>query len=251
MPFKIFKGIYKELNSYNDINLFDKKVYLENNYLKAKRLIKNEIYVNEYSIINYLSILVSLKKNKILDYGGGYFNTYIKFKKSNFINQKIIYDNFECEDIFNHIKTKNLFQYLKKIKKNDSLRLFSNLSKLKKKYNIIHFGSVVEYIDDIQSCLKFLFKKTARPEFLVFSDVYLSDLSQDFYTVSNYYGIKHKYLIRSKKNFEKILKNNHYKIINIEKLILPVKGKLQFYDMSNLPKKNRIKCTYNYLFKKI
>ena len=29
MPFKIFKGIYKELNSYNDINLFDKKAYLE------------------------------------------------------------------------------------------------------------------------------------------------------------------------------------------------------------------------------
>ena len=64
MPFKIFKGIYKELNSYNDINLFDKKVYLENNYLKAKRLIKNDLYINEYSIINYLSILISLKKTK-------------------------------------------------------------------------------------------------------------------------------------------------------------------------------------------
>ena len=130
------------------------------------------------------------------------------------------------------------------------MRVLSNIKKLDRKYDILHFGSVIEYIDDLQSCLNSIFQYTTKPEFISFSDVYLSYLDENFYTISNYYGIEHKYLIRSKKKFEKILKKNNYKIINIEKLILPVKGEYKFYDMSNLPKKYRINYTFNYLLKK-
>ena len=250
MPFKIFKGIYENLGNFDDSNLFDKKIYLENNYSKAKNLTNTKIFSNEYPIIKYLSILTSLNRNKVLDFGGGFFNTYIKFKNSNICNSKIIFDNFECEEVHKYIKKKNLFSHIKKIKKTDRLRVLSNIKKLDRKYDILHFGSVIEYIDDLQSCLNSIFQYTTKPEFISFSDVYLSYLDENFYTISNYYGIEHKYLIRSKKKFEKILKKNNYKIINIEKLILPVKGEYKFYDMSNLPKKYRINYTFNYLLKK-
>ena len=203
MPYKIFKGVYENLNNLDDSNLFEKKIYLENNYSKATNLIKTKLLSNEYSIIYYLSILISLNRNKVLDFGGGFFNTYIKIKNSNLYNCKIIFDNFECEEIHKYIKKKNLFSHIKKIKKTDRVRVLSNLKNLEKKYDILHFGSVIEYINDLQSCLNSIFQYTTKPEFISFSDVYLTSLDRNFYTISNYYGVEHKYLIRSKKNLKK------------------------------------------------
>lgn len=249
MAFKIFKGIYKNLGFSNSNNIFENKLYLRNNKKKFEKLISNDQFFNEYAFINYITIFSLFKKNRILDIGGGFFNSFLKlYNKESKLN--IYFDILENPNLLDYINSENLLKRIK-IPKTIKLRIFSNRKRLYPYYDIFHFGSIIQYVDDLEYFLKSFFDNNINPEFLIFSDVYAGDIKKNYFTKTDYYGLKHLIKIRSKKLFEKKIMSFGYEIVNVHKMILPVRGKFKFYNMSNLPKENRIYCTYNYLFKKI
>tara|TARA_B100001029_G_scaffold177546_1_gene182434 strand:+ start:773 stop:1429 length:657 start_codon:yes stop_codon:yes gene_type:complete len=128
--------LIKKLINYNKKNKF--------NYLEAG------LYNHIRDLFCITLILISYKNNKdkrlnILDYGSNmltYANIANKINLNNY--------NFSIYDPFNK----------KKLKKNNNFRIFNDEKYLNNKWDIVNFGSSIQYIDNINLLNKVSFKTT-------------------------------------------------------------------------------------------
>ena len=260
MPFKIFRNkLYKShLEAERDIpieRIYYSQDYFEKNYKKLEKIKnKNTFYVYEYSFIKFIySILLEKDNNKqfsILDYGGGLGNTILELIKKEYFHKNLRVSLYDSN--YDLVKTAKLFfnkyidkKYLKKI---------YFLKKINKKQNFdaIHFGSMFEHVFDEYKFFDELFASIKRkPKHIFFSDVFITKNQREFYCIGRYYGQSYIVKFHTLKDLIKIMSSYKYNLID-QKLYLPnINGQYRFYDMSNLPKKNRIFNTMNLHFKKI
>lgn len=211
-------------------NLFESKIYLKNIRTKLLKSNKNE---SQDSLLFFFFNILSAKKLKVLDFGGGageYYKDYILPK-----NIKI--------DIFD---SKNLTNIGRSFPQ-QGIKFISDKKFLKKNYDVIFINSVFQFINNIDKILSFLEK--FKSKFIIFSDFYGSK-SKKFEIVQNYYNVKTNIYFHDINELKKNLKKKGYYLSLITPFIPFIFGKMQYYDTTNLPKKFQTDYAYNLVFKK-
>ena len=258
MPFKIFKNniYYKysdQLKNIENKDIYFSRDYIKRNYDKlVKQYNKKNLFEIEYNFIKfvYSKILLDKKKFSLLDYGGGVGNTILEIYMRNYFhpNLKItLYD-----------KNQNLVKVSKNFFKNKiNKKTFKNIIFLKniyknQKYDAIHFGSMFEHIFNEALFFENIFSKfKKKPKFIFFSDLFLTSNKKEFYCIGRYYNQSYVVKFHKLKTLEKLLNFYKYKLIDKKKFLPKIQGQYRFYDMSNLPRENRIYNTYNLIFEKL
>ena len=89
----------------------------------------------------------------------------------------------------------------------------------------------------------------SKPKFLFFSDVYVTNpKKKDFYCVGNYYSQNYIVKFHNLKRLIIMLDKKGYKLVDKRKFLPNIHSQYKFYNMSNLPKVNRIFYTMNLTF---
>jgi putative methyltransferase (TIGR04325 family) len=213
-----------------NINIFTSKIYLKN--IRTKLLNSNNNKTQDSLLFFFFNIL-SVKKLKVLDFGGGageYYKDYILPK-----NIKI--DIFDSKDL-----TKIGRSFPKR-----GIKFISDKQFLEKKYDVIFINSVFQYIKNIDKVLLFLIKFNSK--FIIFSDFYGSK-SKKFRIFQNYYNLKTDIYFHNINTLQKNLKKNGYLLRLISPFIPFVYGEMKYYDTTNLPKKFQTDFAYNFVFEK-
>ncbi len=252
MPFKIFNN--KVYNSFSELEKQIKKkknLYFTNDY-KKRNVKKNKIFLSKYDydfdyvFLHFIAGLSSRKKKfKLLDFGAGLGNTYIKLKKKGFIENNIFYSLYDQNINLTTIAEKMI---KKKFKKSNKLKVFHKFNDINY-HDAIHFGSMLEYVENYKELINDIFKQMKKkPKYIFISDLF-GTKQNDFYLIANYYG--HKYFVKfhNINNLVKEFTKHNYKLIYKNPHLPNIRGKFQFFDMSNLPEKNRILNTWNLFFK--
>ena len=156
MSFKIFeKKIYFNANEINKIIPKKKNLYFTKNYIKRNKkkndiLISNKDFDLDYCFIHFIIGLGSIKKNiRLLDFGSGVGNTLIKFLKKGNISKNIHYSLYDQNKELTKI-AKNMIK--KKFIKFSKINFYNDFKKIKY-HDAIHFGSMLEYVDDYEQLI--------------------------------------------------------------------------------------------------
>ena len=142
------------------------------------------------------------KYNSILEYGGGDnpIFSYIKNTTTKNIYSVVI----EKESFVKKFSKKIPNEFKEKILYTDKLDNISD-----EKFDIIFFGSSIQYLNDHESLLKKLFK--FEPKLIVISRTFFNLLDKDFFVIQN--NIPNNifpYKMINFKNFIQFMKNNKY-----------------------------------------
>jgi len=252
MSFKIFKkhvyptyeSLKKDLSQ--NKNLYFSKSYISRNLKKNKIFLSKKDYDLDYNFIHFVVGLSILKKNfSILDYGAGVGNTYIKFRKKGFQKKNITYSIYDQNKELTNIAEKMIKKSFSSLSKINFYYKFERI----KYHDAVHFGSMLEYVEDYKKLIFSIFKQMKKkPKYIFISDLFGTE-QKDFFLIANYYG--HKYFVKfhNLKNLISTFKKIGYKLIYKNPHLPNIKGNFQFFDMSNLEKKFRIYNTWNLFFK--
>ncbi|WP_435164211.1 methyltransferase, TIGR04325 family [Candidatus Pelagibacter bacterium nBUS_25] len=194
-----------------------------------------------FSLINFY--FKKKRKYKILDFGGGwgigYANLLEVFDKKTLSN--IDYHIYELTDLCDIGDKK----FKKKLNLKHNLKYFDNLESIDKNYDIIFFGSSIQYLKDPLETLKEILLKNS--EYIVLIDLYLTN-SKTFFTRQQHYNFEAPHSFINLKQFENIFYKK-YNIINKSYSHTTRLNKIGNLDMGNFEKKFRIKNSFNYIFK--
>ena len=115
-----------------------------------------------------------------------------------------------------------------------------------KKFDIIYFGSVLQYIFNLDYLLKRIKKFDAN--YIVIYDL-MSDNNPDFYSYQKFYG---KMLVKfhNFKNLKEKFNKFNYEIIYQKNMKTYLLGKFQPLLMNNFSKKYKIRFSKQIIFKK-
>ena len=230
--FHTIKSRFRDINTKENVWLSEKY----NNHIKKK--LKSRINHNHFfSILNILIFFLKKKEIITLDYGGGAGEYFYKLYFNNQTNNKvIIYDN----PIITNIG--------KKINKFSNLKFINNIKEIKyKKINFLLFSSVAQYIENLSSKIKEILH--LKPDFIIFEDFHATK-NKSFVTYQQFFEYKIPVKFHKIKNLQKFMKKNRYELIHKTSFLPLIKGEFKFYDMKNLPKKNRVNNTFTLIFKK-
>ena len=234
--FYSIKKKFKDLKSIKKYNIWDTEDYRNHIKKKFKKKLNHNYF---FSVLNILNFYYQKKKILILDIGGGAGEYYYKkfFQKNN--NHKIV--------ILDNKKITNLG--IKKYKKLKKVRFINNLNELKnKKISFLLFSSVAQYFEKINSEIKkYLY---LNPDFIILEDFHASK-NKSFVTYQKFFKYKIPVKFHEINKIIIFLKKNNYELIYKSAFLPLIKGKFQFYNMSNFPKANRLNNTYNLLFARI
>ncbi len=251
MPFKIFnQKIFFSKKNVKKYLLKNKNLYYTTDY-KKRNIEKNKIFLSKFDYdldYNFLYFIAGLslqrKEISVLDFGAGVGNTYIKYRKKGFSKKNIIYSIFDQNKDLTKSAEKMIKKNFKNIKNLNIIYDFKSITF----HDAIHFGSMFEYVEDYKELIKKIFNKMNRkPEYIFISDLFGTN-QKNFYLIANYYG--HKYFVKfhNLKNLISEFKRLNYKLIYKNPHLPNIKGKFQFFDMSNLQKKFQISHTWNLFF---
>jgi putative methyltransferase (TIGR04325 family) len=251
----IFEGIF---NNFNECYKKNKNCfYKDKDYEKKQKEIIKSITKNLVSkkpiipfykqhtqhLINSLSLIKKSKVN-ILDVGGGwgigYANCVEAFDKKKLSN--INYNIFDLTNICNLGKK----YFKKKIKiSNKNLNYYSDLNELKKmKFDIIFFGSSLQYFKDPFETLKYF--SNFNCSYIIFIDTYLVK-SKSFFTLQKYYesSVPHSFL--NENNFLKIFRKRFDLVLKSYSHTSRL-DKIGTISMNNFPTKYRLDNSFNLIF---
>lgn len=251
----IYKGVYHSHEACNrkiNLSFYKSKEYKEKQFKIIRKVLKclekkQPIPTFFKQHTQYLVFLISVIKKdniKILDFGGGwgvgYANLIESFNNKSLKN--IDYHIFDLPELC-HIGEK---KFKNKIKIKKKLKFINDISKIDNKYDLVFFGSSIQYLEDPFKTLSELLKK--KITYLLFIDLYLTS-SNTFYTKQSHYNFEATHSFINIQKFETIFAKK-YNILNKNYSHTIRLNKVGFLDMSNFKKKYRIKSTLNYLIKK-
>jgi len=217
--YKIIKKVLKTKKEYTFIKKFDSIKEIKQNGIKILDYIDDDLedkktqtflkpefidFENKYSCI---PIIVSILENNfsILEYGGGDnpIFSYIKNATNKNIYSVVIEKESFVKKFFNKIPNefKNEISYV------------DNINKIsEEKFDIIFFGSSIQYSNDHESLLSEMFKFNSK--FIVISRTFFNLLDKDFFVIQN--NITNNifpYKMINFGNFIEFMKKNKYQLI--------------------------------------
>jgi len=245
MSIKIFSGVF---NNFDDAppssDIYASDFYIQNIKKKINKLKNKESRINEGYIIGLIIDLLSYNREqslKVLDYGGGAGETFIslpsKLKDKNILNFTVL-DN---EKIINLGKAVN--------DKTQGIYFIKSLSEydINDRIDIIHLGSVIQYINNWKDSVNDLVKLNAS--YIVLDDVFTGYI-ENFTTMQNYYNNQIRFNFINIEEIFEFFSNKGYAVLYCCPFIPVIKGKKEFYDMTMFEKKLRIPYAYNIVFVK-
>ena len=246
MPFQIFEGYFDDLKEASgDLSFYDSDTYLKRTESNLKEQMKSNNHVYEYIfapiIFGLTSKLIKKKKLRILDYGGGVGLSYLNLAKC-------LEDMSDIEYVI-YDSHKNCKLGRKYLSGEENLHFFSDFNLLNFNFDLIHLGSVIQYIEDLRPELCQLLQTTSqeKPRHILISDAYVGS-DKTFVTTADYYGHKHPCKFRSWSDLLDDLSFFNYKLKAKIPFIAQIHNHFEFYDMSNMPKELRIKNTWHLFF---
>ena len=234
--FLVWEGIFKDFKEVpKDTNVFNTKDWEKQalNYLKKSKL--ENLKFQDY-ILPVVSSVISEKKTlKILDVGGGLGVHYWPIKKSTDKTLKLTI--LEKNNIV--ISGNKLWKNNKEVNFISSVN--SNMS-----FDLIHFGSVIQYIDNWEQFIESILKVNCK--FILFSDCFAGEI-KTFVTAQNYYGSKIPTRFLNIKEFIGFMNLKKYQLIFKSEYDRTMLGKRDPLPLNHLPKKNQLKYAHHLLFK--
>ena len=247
--FQIWNGIFNNFEDASKNQLYNIRKYnklyikLALRVFKKNKLLLSKKKIDRLSVERFihLPILVSNlpKKNRIniLDFGGGFGNSYLYLKLT---LEKKLFNKIN----YNIIETEDVSAAGKKI--NNKVNFYTNLN-FKFKPDIIFFCSSLQYIDDWKTLINKICK--LQPKQILISDLFCHE-NFEFITHQNYYNYKlpHRFYSLRKLNLE--FRRNKYHLNFMDNVLVSRLGKYNYLPMKNFPNKYRIKYTKHLLYEK-
>ena len=185
-----------------------------------------------------LIALIDKEKISILDFGGSAGQTYIdcisKLKSKKNIDY-YIYDLEETMKIGREVLSEFKHEY-------SNINFITNISEIKS-FDIVYFGSSLQYFPDYKSIL--LSAITKEPDYIFLTDNYMSKHSAYATTQVNMPGRKMSCWIFKFDEIVSFLSKNNYSLIYSSSNFQP------FHNFNNFPQENKVVDTSNLLFKYI
>lgn len=210
---KIWEGVFANFNEIQGTeNIYEGERWLASNLERSRKVIDTEGHFTYRSRIarDYplkmavLAALESKVKISILDVGGGYGKNVMEIQ-STFQDIESRIEVF----ILENIKLSNFYKMNIKMPKN--FKFIQNISEIgesKTSIDILHFGSVVQYFQNLKVDLSSILQPS-KPKWIVFSDLMAGDI-QTFVTVQNYYDSKIPFRFVNFEELNKILVDLNY-----------------------------------------
>lgn len=250
----IWQGVYKNFKeAEGELEVFDETKWQDGllarldddltNYNTNSELKQNTL-THEYPL-SIVAALLYVEHNQlsILDFGGGLASQYLTLSAAIPNLDKFNFTIIETQNTCEHAKNKlNNFK---------NLNFYPDLDSLKKsntntKFDIIHIGSALQYIENWKELLSTLLE--LKPKFLVLSDTMAGEINT-FVTTQYYYG---KYIptwFWNINEFVNEIENFNCKLIHKSLYMGKFFGKRNILPMDNMPINNQLKHACNLIFK--
>lgn len=242
MPFKIFSGVYDSFQETGEnLDFFESELYIEKTVNRVQKAKAASPVVRDYVFLPTLIALLAEKgKLSALDFGGGPGAAYLSLHHvSPLLTDGLTFHVFDNSRIctLGREACNGL----------PNIEFFDNPNDLLSEYDLIHFGSVLQYIDDLSSLLEFVGAKRAK--MILVSDAMVG-VGRSFVTVADYYGLKHPHAFHALPDIRKLFSGVGYDLVATIPYIPNIQGRYEFYDMTNLPEDCRTETTAHLLFKR-
>jgi putative methyltransferase (TIGR04325 family) len=192
-------------------------------------------------ITNLLPLLISLidkEKVSILDFGGSAGETYIDCMNKLKTKKRIDYFLYDFEETIN-IGRKLFLGFKHKYLK---INFINKLSEVKK-FDIIYFGSSLQYFSDYKSILLAAISK--NPRYIFLTDNFMVKNHSTYATAQvNIPGKRTAYWIFKFDDIVSFFSENNYSLIYVSSNFQP------YHTFDNFPDENKVTDTSNLLFKK-
>jgi putative methyltransferase (TIGR04325 family) len=249
----IWSGIYQNFQQVGGgvgalTDPWNHPIWLEKAISAHEQSVRDTHIVKDYLLANFLAVISACRENpdgpiELIDVGGGLASSYSSIKNT-LPNSKLNYYIVENDMIVAEAKSNPLFSG------NKELIFCSDITDIRDVKNIIllHYGSVVQYVEDYQTFLR-LHITYSQPNFILFDDLFVGDIPNTI-TCQNFYSMRIPFQIINLQEFLFFMGSLGYQLIlmnDYERLML---GERDPLPMKNLPPENQIKYAKHIAFKK-
>lgn len=245
--FSVWEGVYETFSeACGESDAFNDKSWLERQANRTREAVaalesKTLGTSKDYPLAAAVALVLAQKDFiSILDFGGGmglhYFDLLAKLPET---TDKIFFTVVE--------NSATVACVPKEVKKYSNLQLFSDLSQVQGKFDVVHMGSTLQYVDDWKSLVARCVISYA-PAVFIFSDLLAGDIP-DFVTHQLCYGKKIPSHFFNYENFKNHMQKTHgYKLIYESKFVHKILGQEDVYPNFALPESHRIDRGLNVIF---
>ncbi|EKD71001.1 MAG: hypothetical protein ACD_46C00301G0009 [uncultured bacterium] len=246
----VWVGVYERFEEVNgDQAIFEDKIWIKNqkekilakyNNLNKNNFMSEAAIANDYSLpLVVAMLLTSQPKVSVLDFGGGMGYEYLDvIAKVPMASQDLMYCVIDNQVTLSHLPSE--------ITAMKNLSFCTNLNTVNSTFDIVHVGSVLQYIDDWQNILHQL-ALISKAKFFVFCDLLAGNIPS-FVTQQNYYGKKTPLRFLNNQEFAKYMQTLGYHILY--KTSYNPRQALGYYPNTGLPETHRITKHENWIFLK-
>ena len=240
----VWEGVFDSFaEAGGDTDVFDNDEWAKKLRDKAISEMASPPYSREYPLSVLMAILLQKPQPvKVLDFGGGMGLQYID------INKKIPrpmgdydYHILESKAVLNRIPEPLSFK--------SRLKFHTSLDTIPSAIDVVHFGSVLQYIEDYKDPIRKINSKFV-PSYFVFSDLMVGDVPE--FVTHQIYGDKRiPVRLVNIDNFKRFMVAMSFVLIYESKFITPIRGNEEVYPNRALPDGYRLDRTSNFIFARI
>jgi len=240
MPYQIWEGIYPSFSHLNiQQDAFSSAFYRAHIEQKMHKLMSSQINQDDYLLPGILERLLTCEGDvSVLDFGGGAGESYTALSAQTQQRANLTYDIVDNADII--ALGKRIFA------QHSQVNFYPSLADLNSScYDILHFGSSLQYIDDWQGLMTRLIQ--VKPKLIILDDVFTGDIPT-YVTVQKIYTVEAGFEFLNFEQIQTYFSQHGYGLLLKTPFIPLVQGKRQFYDMRNFPQEYRIPHAFNLIF---
>jgi len=243
--FSVWEGVFKSFEEAGgDLDAFDSDIWISKQKDRISEAFKGykegSVFSKDYPLVLVVAMLLSKHaRTSILDLGGGMGMQYLEvLGKVPLAQEKIEYVIVDGETTL-----QNTPDFMKKFK---NLHYHSNLDQVQRRFDVVHIGSTLQYIEDWQGLLGKLIRNYS-PKYFIFSDLMVGNVPT-FISHQIFYGKKIPHLFLNLGEFIEFLQTLHFKTLFYSKFIHKILNQEEVFPDSALPKIHRLDRSMNLVF---
>jgi putative methyltransferase (TIGR04325 family) len=222
---------------------YKKQVDKIKSYIADSQQVINALTISkDYPLEVLASLLLAQQQAvKVLDFGGGmgeyYFKTCAKIPDG---KSQVHFDVVESKKTLEHLP--------EEIKRFSNLRFFESLPSTEN-YHVVHFGSVMQYVESWQELIRKISSATSA-EYLVFSDLLCGEIPT-FVTKQKYYEQSIPVNWYNYSDFVSYVESIGFSLCYKSHFEVEILGSKTLAELSNLPEDHKLHLSRNLIFKRI
>jgi len=240
MPFQIFEGCFDSFQeAEGSLDFFESDSYMEKVLSRLRDALTKQPTTNDYILTPIAGALWAEKGDlTVLDYGGGAGISFLPLQDL----PNLRFDVFDNPSVCALGK-----QYVETLESKGHIKFHQSRETLAPHYNLVHLGSVIQYVKEVSELLSFIASKD--PDYILVSDTMVGT-KRSFVTTANWHGHRHPHRFFSFADLIELFDRNSYSLSLKMPFIPEIAGVRSFYDMSNLPIDCRVDHALHLLFRR-